>query len=462
MNETTVKEVVLDEKQLAAVKLGADVKQRIVAITGGAGTGKTTTIRELYNRLTEQRVSVRVAAPTGKAARRIKEATGIEAVTVHKLLEYNRPGERDPKTGEALDVTKPSRCRAYPLDNQVTIVDEYAMMGNELHDNLIAALPSGGAIRAVGDVYQLPPVEKYRTRVYDSRNEDTRTPFQKLLARDGGSIYLEHVYRQEEGSNILLSADKIRRGFSVPMNQDLGDFYVKLTSSPIEHLKTMVIKLLEVGIDYRQIANQLIVPSKKSFVGTKQLNSIMQNLLNPNPIQTLELPRYEWDKDRVVIGVGDKVVCTENTYDLRDYFQRYSEWDSDMRPISHSFIPCPDNKQMLNGETGVVLQIYPDGAFDVDFGDRIVEVPAIMSEYWSKRDTVIDTQPARSIDLAYALTTHKCQGSEFDNVIYVINKSTQFAQSRQNFYTAVTRAKKRLTVIADQYSMNVSIRKVAK
>jgi exodeoxyribonuclease V alpha subunit len=245
------------------------------------------------------------------------------------------------------------------------------------------------------------------------------------------------------------------------MQQDLGDFYVKITSQPIPTLKQMIGSLLETGTNYRHIGNQIIVPSKKSFVGTKALNVLLQQMLNPSPEQTLELPRYDWDKDRVVIGLGDKVVCTENCYDLRDYFERYAEWDQDMRPISHSYIPCPETKQMLNGETGVVTQMYPDGSFDVDFGDRIVEIPAVMSEYWDKRDTVIDNYPARTIDLAYALTTHKCQGSEFENVIYLINKSMMMALSRQNFYTAVTRAKKRVTIITDQTALNISLRKIA-
>lgn len=462
MEQQVIKEIELDEQQAKAVELCVDVNHRLAAVSGPAGTGKTTIIREVCQRLTKLGISFALAAPTGKAARRIKEATGYDAVTVHKLLEYNRPGERDPKTGEALDTTKPKRNRSFPLDQFVVIVDEYAMVNYELHDNLMAALPRGGCVRAFGDVYQLPPIDTYGNKVYDSRRTTSLTPFQKLLLREGDTVLLEHVYRQAEGSNILEQADRIRRSWTVRVNEDLGDFYIKLTGQPIPLLKQHVIDQLQQGVDYRQIANQIITPSKKSWVGTHQLNTVLRALLNPEPAQTLELPRYEWDKDRLTIGLGDKVVCTENSYDLRDYFQRYSEWDEEMRPMPGSYIPCPETKMMLNGETGIITQIYPDGGVDVDFGDRIVEIPAVMSEYWAKRETIIDVFPLRAIDLAYALTTHKCQGSEFTNVVYVLNKSTMFAQSRQNFYTGVTRAKQRVFIISDQQSLRISTMKVSK
>lgn len=446
-----------DLKQREAIELCNDLARRLVAITGPAGSGKTTIIRQIHENFKKRGISVALAAPTGKAARRIKEATGIPAVTVHKLLEYGRPGERNPETGKPLDPTMPKRHRQNPLDQKVVIVDEYAMINYELHDNLMAALPSGGCVRAFGDIAQLPPIEPYR--ITNGKGEQEITPFEKLLNRSGDSVTLEKVYRQGEGSNILEAGDRIRRGHTPILNNDLGDFYVKLTDRPINLLKAII----EAGeVDFRQIENQVISPSKKSWVGTHQLNDILRNLLNPHPRQTLELPRYDWDKERVVVGLGDKVVCNENSYDLRDYFERFVTWDDEMRPVMNSFIPCPDNKQMLNGETGIVTQIYPDGAIDIDFGDRIVEVPSSINEYWPKKDTVIVVQPLRAIGLAYALTTHKCQGSEYTEVIYVLNKSTGFTQSRQNFYTAVTRAKRRALVLTDQLSLRRSLNLVRK
>jgi exodeoxyribonuclease V alpha subunit len=446
------KEIELDAQQTAAINLATDLAHRLVSVSGPAGSGKTTIIRLIYEQLVGRGISVALAAPTGKAARRIREATGIGAVTVHKLLGYGRPGERDLETGKPLDPTLPSFNRGNPLPYQVVIVDEYAMINYELHDNLMAALPSGGCVRAFGDVNQLPPIEPYR--ITDNGGRQEPTPFEKLLARTGDSIKLDKVYRQGEGSSILAAADQIRKGHTPTLNQDLGELYIKITDQPINLLSKYV---QNSGVDFTSIRNQIISPSRKSWVGTHQLNDILRNLLNPTPVQTLDLPRHAWDKQSIVVGLGDKVVCTENSYDLRDYFERFAEWTKDMTPILSSFIPTPDNKQMLNGETGIITQIYPDGAMDIDFGDRIVEVPSRYHEYWAKKDTVIEVEPLRAIDLAYALTTHKCQGSEYDEIIYVLNKTTLFTQSRQNFYTGLTRAKKRALVLADQRSMRTSV-----
>lgn len=451
-----IPEHTLDANQLNAIALCTDASKRLVAVTGPAGAGKTYIIRQVYETLLAKGITAALAAPTGKAARRIKEATGIEAVTIHKLLEYNRPGERDEKTGKPLDHTRPKRTRENPLNQSVILVDEYAMVNYELHNNLIAALPSGGKLCAFGDISQLPPIEPYEYK----NNDDTRTPFQKLLERPD-VVTLDKVYRQGEGSTILQAADQVRRGHTPRVNVDLGDFYVKFTDKPNDDLKAYVKKMFEEGVDFRQINNQIITPMKKSWVGTRSLNSMLRNVLNPRPAQVLQLPRHTWDKDELTIGLGDKVVCTANCYDLRGFFERYEEWQDDMKPVSNSFIPTPETKMMLNGETGIVTQIYPDGAIDVDFGDRIVEVPEKYEEYNQDKDSVFDVRPLREIDLAYALTTHKCQGSEFQQVVYVMNKSMYKMLNRQNFYTAMTRARKRAMIFTDQRGFRAAVMSVA-
>lgn len=450
-------DIQFDEDQLAAIALCKDLSKRLVAISGAAGSGKTTIIRIIYDAFRAQGIRCALAAPTGKAARRIKEATGIDAVTIHRLLEYNRPGERDEKTGKALDITKPGRDRTNPLNYQVVLVDEYAMVNHELHNNLLAALPSGGCLRAFGDIHQLPPIEDYK--ITDKKGDLDRTPFRKLLDRPD-KVELLKVYRQGEGSMILHMADKIRKGHMPAMNEDLGDFQIKLTDRPIDVLRQYVKDKLEQGIDFGKIENQIIVPTKKTWVGTNKLNTVLRQILNPRPTQTVQLDRHPWDKDTMTVGVGDKVVCTQNTYDLRDYFARFAEWTEDQVPIMSSYIPCPETKMMLNGETGIVTQIYPDGGLDIDFGDRIVEVPVTFAEYNPHKDNVYDKSPMRDIDLAFALTTHKCQGSEYQHVCYVINRSALFVQSRQNFYTAITRARKHAFVISDQKSITTSVFKV--
>lgn len=451
-------EIQFDELQMQAIDMASDIKRRLVSVSGPAGAGKTIIIRKIHEHFVSLGIPVALAAPTGKAARRIKEATGIDAVTIHKLLEYNRPGERDEETGKALDTTKPKRDRVTPLFEKVIIVDEYAMVNHELHNNLLAALPSGGCLRAFGDISQLPPIEEYSVKQNNGQPE--LTPFQKLVARPD-SVVLEKVYRQGEGSAILSAANKVRKGHQPPIG-DGEEFFLKLTDRPLDILKLHVQKSLENGVNYRDIHNQIITPQKNSWTGTQKLNQMLKNILNPKPEQSIELKRNSWDKDTCIVGIGDKIVCTSNTYDLRPYFERFEEWTEDQIPIMSSWIPCPVTKQMLNGETGIVTHIYPDGGLDIDFGDRIVELPYVYQEYWSQRDTVIDVYPSKNIDLAYALTTHKCQGSEFEQVCYVLNKSMSFIQSRQNFYTAITRARKRVMVICDQQSLRVSVFKVAR
>lgn len=454
-------ETVFDDKQTEAINMCCDQTKRLVSVSGPAGSGKTTLIRKAHEHFVRLGIPVALAAPTGKAARRIKEATGIDAVTIHKLLEYNRPGERDAETGKALDTTRPKRDRITPLFEKVIFVDEYAMVNHELHNNLLAALPSGGCLRAFGDISQLPPIEDYR--VTNNAGATADTPFEKLIKRPD-SVVLDKVYRQGEGSAILQAADKIRRGHVPPIALDESEFYLKLTDRPLDILRLHVQKSLDNGVSYRDIHNQIITPQKTSWVGTQKLNQMLKTILNPKPDQSLELPRHTWEKDKgaCVVGIGDKIVCTSNTYDMRPYFERFEEWTNEMTPKMESYIPCPPSKHMLNGETGVVLMIYPNGDLEIDFGDRIVEVPHVYQEYWSQRDTVIDVSPLRDIDLAYALTTHKCQGSEFQQICYVLNKSMSFVQSRQNFYTAVTRARARAMVIADQQSLRISVFKVKK
>lgn len=164
------------EKQLEAIDLCLNREKRIVAITGPAGSGKTTIIKDVYKRLTDEGITVALAAPTGKAAKRIKEATGIPAVTIHKLLEYSRPGERDEKTGKPLTDTAPKRDHTFPLVERVILVDEYTMVNHELNRNIIDALGRGAVLRCFGDIHQLPPIEAHKLTGVDS------SPFEEHLS----------------------------------------------------------------------------------------------------------------------------------------------------------------------------------------------------------------------------------------------------------------------------------------
>jgi exodeoxyribonuclease V alpha subunit len=229
-----------------------------------------------------------------------------------------------------------------------------------------------------------------------------------------------------------------------------------MTEEPVKKLRAV---LSELPYDFAKLDSQIITPVKGRWIGTRALNVMLRNIYNPEGRHAVALMRYEWDtKGKVIVSVGDKVVCTENTYDLRNYSDRFEAMDEDGRGISQSFIPTPDTKWMLNGEVGSVIEVHPDTTLEVDFGDRVVEIPYEYEE-WSERHKKHFIQyPQRAIDLAYALTTHKAQGSEFDNVIYVMSKTVSFMLSRENFYTGVTRARKSVHVVTDSNAMMISLR----
>jgi exodeoxyribonuclease V alpha subunit len=434
----------LSAQQKECIQHCLDKNRRLAAVTGEAGTGKTTLIRHLVDQLWLD--AVVVAAPTGKAAKRIQEATGIKALTIHKLLEYSRPRDRDIKTGEPVDATVPYRGRAKPLDYNVVIVDEYSMVGNSLDRNLIDALPRGGRLIMFGDMSQLAPVEKYPGKHPDS-------PFIKHLEAPHRAFKLEGVFRQDADSGILQAAHAIRIG-RLPKRSK--EFVLRITADPVKELRRLIETLPH---DFSHMNNQIITPVRNRWIGSGPLNIMLRNIYNPHGADEIELLRYPWDEQNPVrVSVGDKVVCTENTYDLRSHSERFEKFNEDGSPQTHTFIPCPETKYMLNGETGRIITIYPDEAIEIDFGDRVVEVPYQYEDWNERKKAYFTAYPQRTIELAYAITTHKAQGSEYDNVIYVMAQSILFMLSRENLYTAVTRAKHSVHVITDSKALMNSLR----
>ena len=387
-----------DSSQLEAINRCCDMQQRIVPVTGVAGTGKTTIIREVYTTLRDAGYSVVLCAPTGKAAKRITEATGIPAMTIHRLLEYPHPGERDPDTGKALNTTDPKRDRDNPLPYKVVLADEYAMVNREVHRNLIDALPTGGRLCMFGDVNQLKPIEQ-------GKLVNAESPFQAGLRRFNGTV-LTQIHRTQEGSGIAFNGERILRGM-VPLRRD--DFIMQVTEQPVTKLCDTVMDMLERGINMGTNEGQIISATKKSWIGTYKLNVALQGLLNPLPPSArIKLPRHSWDsKMPLFIGLGDKVIWTENAYDLRDPWDRYvegtSEYDGDMIDY-RSYIPVPPEKQIMNGESGIVTAISEDGDIQIDLGDRTVDIPHTLTV--EKRDgTLSRIDPRRTIDLGFCITT---------------------------------------------------------
>lgn len=421
--------IVWDDVQQQAISACCDVTKRIVAVTGKAGTGKTVIMREVALRLMNAGYTVQSSAPTGKAAKRIREATDLTAMTNHRMLGYGMPTDvevEDEKTGDTKIVkisTGPKFNRGRPFTYDTILCDEYAMVNQEIHRNLIDALKAGARICMFGDVNQLKPIEE------DHRLDDKPSAFQAALAKFGG-ITLDTIHRHDAGSGIARNGALILSG-KMPRASD--DFTLRQTDQPVRAVQEYVEVQLAAGHSYADTDHQIVTCMNKSWIGTQKLNIVLQAMFWDRARPYLELPRYRIGKEQpppIRVQVGSKVVYTANTYDMGD-----------------------GETYAFNGEVGIVVNInYEEGSVEIDFGDRTVIVPPLLVVVYPN-GTVHEQDPRRNIDHAYVLTTHKMQGSEVKHVCYVINKSTLWGQSRRNFYTAITRAREHCTVLCDMQSM---------
>lgn len=410
----------LDETQIRAVDACCNLDNRIVAITGAAGTGKTTILQNVYRHIHRQGISVVLCAPTGKAAKRITEATGIEACTIHRLLEYPHPGERDPKTGKTLITTDPKRDRNYPLNYKVILADEYAMVNDEVHRNLLDALPSGGAIRMFGDANQLQPIESLKSL----QRKDSA--FLRMLSKFDG-IRLNTIHRQAGDSSIISNGQRIIQGM-MPYRRE--DFNLKITDSPVETVLDFIQDNLADDIDYGTVRNQIISPTKVGWIGCEALNAAIQQQLQPSSKQYTTIERHKWSNiEEQRIYIDDKVINMTNNYGL----------------------------EIFNGETGLIKAIMDNGDVVIDFGDKTVAVP--FSLEMEGRNGTYYMNPQKDIDLAYVITTHKSQGSEYDRVCYIMNRSRSYLLNRKNLYTGISRARSHVTIISDAKALNLSLYK---
>lgn len=408
--------LIKDDLQEQAVALCCSTSNRIASVTGQAGTGKTTIMKKVYNAFLEAGHTVALAAPTGKAAKRISEATGIPATTLHRLLEFTHPGDPDEKTGKPVGISAPRRTRENRLDQSVILIDEASMINQELFRDLMDAIPNGGLVRMFGDVNQLPPIEE--------RDDYKRipSPFTKML-KDFPSVILTNIYRQGEGSGIVKNAHRILNGW-IP--QSLDDFKL-IIGKP--HLPNEVMKIVaEHGEEFWTLDSQIITPTNKGWIGQIKLNQVLQEQRWGNTLRDAVLmPRSKWDKIDLMVREGDKVIWKKNDYNLEIY----------------------------NGETGIVKSLGGD-CVTIDFGDRIVDVPPWI-EYTDPSGDIKGYDPRVNLYLAYALTTHACQGSEYQHVIYVMDMSAFGLLQRSNFYTAITRGRKKDWVVCDNRALQRSV-----
>lgn len=401
--------IVLDEMQRRAVFEA--IQNGVMILTGGPGTGKTTTIHIMLRYFEEEQMEIALAAPTGRAAKRMTEACGMEARTIHRLLEVNGGG--DDSSGSF------GRNEEYPLEADVIIVDEMSMVDIFLFKALLAAIPKGVHLIMVGDVDQLPSVGPgcVLKDVIDSGCYAT--------------VALQNIFRQAAESEIVMNAHRIHDGKEpVVHNKESKDFYFLERSQPVE-IYNNIIKLVSdmlpryVGIDPMDV--QVLTPMRKGALGVEELNVVLQKYLNPASVE-----KREHAYGDLLFREGDKVMQTKNNYKL--------EWE-----IRGNYnLVIKKGEGIFNGDVGIVREINDYASFMIiEFDDgRIVRYP------YENLD---------ELELAYAITIHKSQGSEYPAVVIPLFGVPGLLIYRNLLYTGVTRAKSCVTLIGNSQIMNQMI-----
>ena len=381
-------------QQRQAVALAA--REGVLILTGGPGTGKTTTVRGIVALFQKMGLDILLAAPTGRAAKRMSELTGMEAQTVHRML-----GMSWNETSHQVTFTKSEK---EPLEADAVIVDEMSMVDLSLFSALLRALRPGTRLVLVGDADQLPSV-------------GAGNVFSDLI-RSGRveTVFLREVFRQAEKSAIIRNAHAVNMGEPPQLTNNQGDFFF-LCRRDAERVVSTVVELCKtrlpdnMGVPSDQI--QVLTPTRKGPSGTIRLNQYLQEALNPRAPGKMEI---QWG-DRL-FREGDRIMQTRNDYNV--------VWEKPDGTIGTG---------MFNGDVGKIIQIDPSGEWlAVNFEDRIATYGVEM---------------LNEVDLAYAQTVHKAQGSEYRAVVLAAMPAAQSLMVRGVLYTALTRARELLIVVGD-------------
>lgn len=388
--------ITLDPLQRKAVSLAAS--SGVLVITGGPGTGKTTTIKTILQLFTGQGKSIALAAPTGRAAKRMGEATDYPAKTLHRLLEYMG---REDQEQEDRDFSLFQRNEENPLEYDVLIVDEMSMVDLYLMDALLRAVPVGCRLILVGDSEQLPSVGAGNVLKDIIASQCMKT------------ISLKKIFRQAMESDIVVNAHKINQGIEPDLGKKSKDFFFIRGQEPKQILENIAILMKEKLPKYLStdpLSIQVMSPQKKGLLGVENLNRFLQERLNP---PRKNKPEYEGSGN--IFRLGDKVMQIKNDYQLA--------WE----------IPGNFNLPIESGE----------GVFNGDIG-KITEINAYqktVTVFFEEKKVVYSFQDLENLELAYAITIHKSQGSEYPAVLLPMYPGPKMLMSRNILYTAITRAK---------------------
>ena len=407
-------ETVLDEMQKKAVTEAAC--HGLFILTGGPGTGKTTTINAIIRYFEGQGAEIRLAAPTGRAAKRMTEATGYEAQTIHRLLELTGMPEDNDQNAQAVHF---ERNAENPLEADVIIIDEMSMVDIQLMHSLLQAVIAGTRLILVGDENQLPSVGPGNV-LHDI-----------IQSQAFPVIELTKIFRQASESDIVVNAHKINRGEQILLNNKSRDFFF-LKRYDADIIIRVVIALIQEKlpryVEAKPFDIQVLTPMRKGLLGVERLNQILQRYLNPP-----DAAKKEREGMHGLLREGDKVMQIRNNYQM--------EWEIRGR----YGIPIEKGIGIFKGDTGILRTIneFAETA-EVEFED------GRWAEYSFKQ--------LEELELAYAITIHKSQGSEYPAVVIPILSGPKMLLNRNLLYTAVTRARKCVTVVGSEETLREMIR----
>ena len=398
----------LDEHQVTAVKEA--VRNGLLVITGGPGTGKTTTINTIIRYFELEGLEIFLAAPTGRAAKRMSETTGFEARTVHRMLELN---------GGAEGSGGFERDESNPLEADVIIVDEMSMVDISLMYSLLKAISVGTRLILVGDVNQLPSV---------GPGSVLRDIIQSHACN---VVMLTKIFRQASTSDIIVNAHKINHGEEVILdNKSMDFFFLKRYDADV--IINVVLQLIKQKlpkfVDATPYDIQVLTPMRKGLLGVERLNGILQRYMNP-PAND----KVEKEYGITVFREGDKVMQTKNNYQLA--------WE-----IRTKFgLTVDKGLGIFNGDMGIIRQIN-------DFAEQMI------IEFDEGRMVEYPYKLLDELELAYAITIHKSQGSEYPAVVIPLLGGPMMLMNRNLLYTAVTRARKCVTLVGNEVTFQQMIR----
>ena len=398
----------LDEHQVTAVKEA--VRNGLLVITGGPGTGKTTTINTIIRYFELEGLEIFLAAPTGRAAKRMSETTGFEARTVHRMLELN---------GGAEGSGGFERDESNPLEADVIIVDEMSMVDISLMYSLLKAISVGTRLILVGDVNQLPSV---------GPGSVLRDIIQSHACN---LVMLTEIFRQASTSDIIVNAHKINHGEEVILdNKSMDFFFLKRYDADV--IINVVLQLIKQKlpkfVDATPYDIQVLTPMRKGLLGVERLNGILQRYMNP-PAND----KVEKEYGSTVFREGDKVMQTKNNYQLA--------WE-----IRTKFgLTVDKGLGIFNGDMGIIRQIN-------DFAEQMI------IEFDEGRMVEYPYKLLDELELAYAITIHKSQGSEYPAVVIPLLGGPMMLMNRNLLYTAVTRARKCVTLVGNEVTFQQMIR----